>query len=88
MTRRSKSRSRERHSGRGPATTDPISRVTRVRPLTKLRTISETAEILQTSSRTVQRLIACGKLRAHRIGRLVRIEDADIAGLLDATGSE
>ena len=55
------------------------------RPLGKLRTIPETAEILQTSERTVQRLIASGRLQAHRLGRLVRIADADIAALLDAT---
>jgi excisionase family DNA binding protein len=55
------------------------------RPRGKLRTIAETAEILQTSERTVQRLIASKKLRAHYIGRLVRITDADIAALLDET---
>ena len=60
----------------------------RARPLGKLHTIPETAEFLQTSTRTVQRLIASGKLRAHRLGgRLVRITDADIAALLDATRS-
>jgi excisionase family DNA binding protein len=37
--------------------------------------------------RTVQRLIRRRKLRAHHIGPLVRIEDDDIAGLLDATES-
>ncbi len=51
----------------------------------KLHTIAETAEILQTSERTVQRLIASKKLPAHYIGRLVRIGDADIAALLDET---
>jgi len=55
------------------------------RPVGKLHTIPETAEILQTSERTVQRLIASGQLRAHRFRRLVRIADADIAALLDAT---
>ena len=43
------------------------------------------AEILQTSERTVRRLIASGQLRAHRLRRLVRIADVDIAALLDAT---
>jgi excisionase family DNA binding protein len=55
------------------------------RPVGKLHSIPETAEILQTSARTVQRLIASGQLRAHRFRRLVRIGDADIAALLDAT---
>jgi excisionase family DNA binding protein len=59
----------------------------RTRQLDTLRTIPETAEILRISERTVRRLIASGELRAHRgfRRRLVRIADADIAGLLDAT---
>ena len=59
----------------------------RARPLGKLRTIPETAEILQTSSRTVQRLISSGQLRAHYLGRLVRVADTDIEELLFATRS-
>lgn len=51
----------------------------------KMRTIPQTAEILETSERTVQRLIQRKKLRAHYFGRLVRIADADIAALIDAT---
>ncbi len=51
----------------------------------KLHTIAETAEILQMSERTVQRLIASKKLRAHYIGRLVRVANADIAALLEQT---
>jgi excisionase family DNA binding protein len=57
---------------------------TRGRPLTKLRTINETAEILNVSSRTVRRFIDCGALPIHRLGRLVRISDADIAAFLAA----
>jgi excisionase family DNA binding protein len=57
---------------------------TRSRPLTKLRTINETAEILNVSSRTVRRLIESGALPVHRLGRLVRISDADIAAFLAA----
>ena len=45
----------------------------------------QTAEMLETSERTVQRLIKQQKLRAYYLGRLVRIADADIAALLDAT---
>ena len=55
---------------------------TRGRPLTKLRTIKETGELLNVSPRTVRRLIDSGALGAHRFGRLVRIADADIAVLL------
>jgi excisionase family DNA binding protein len=82
MGRRSQSRApaRKRRSAPPPAPWRPSGR-----PLSKLRTISQTAEILQTSNRTVQRLIACGRLRAHRIGRLVRIKDDEIAALLHAT---
>jgi excisionase family DNA binding protein len=54
----------------------------RSRPLTKLRTIDETAELFNTSSRTVRRLIDSGALPVHRLGRLVRISDADIAVFL------
>ena len=52
------------------------------RPVTKLRTIDETAELLNVSPRTVRRLIGSGALPAHRFERLVRISDGDIAALL------
>jgi excisionase family DNA binding protein len=57
---------------------------TRIRPLTRLRTINETAEILNVSPRTVRRFIDCGALPVHRFGRAVRISDADIAAFLAA----
>jgi excisionase family DNA binding protein len=59
----------------------------RVRPVTKLRTIDETAELLAVSRRTVRRLIDSGALPVHRLGRSVRISDDDIAALLAATRS-
>jgi excisionase family DNA binding protein len=49
----------------------------RVRPVGKLRTIEETAELLSVLVRTVRRLIESGALPVHRIGRAVRISDAD-----------
>ncbi len=49
----------------------------------KLRTIDELADRWGVSPRTVQRLINSGRLRKHRIGRLVRISDADAAAYLD-----
>ena len=55
------------------------------RALTKLRTIDETAELFDVSTRTVRRLIDSGALPVHRLRRLVRISDADIAVLLAAT---
>jgi excisionase family DNA binding protein len=54
------------------------------RPLTRLRTIEETAELLNVSPRTVRRLIDSGALQVHRVRRLVRIADPDIAVLLAA----
>jgi excisionase family DNA binding protein len=59
----------------------------RGRPVTRLRTIDEAAELLNVSPRTVRRLIEAGALRAHRIGRLVRISDEDIAAFLAANRS-
>ena len=60
---------------------------TRSRPLTKLRTIDETAELFNTSTRTIRRLIDSGALPAHRLGRCVRISDPDIAVFLAANRS-
>jgi excisionase family DNA binding protein len=59
----------------------------RRRPLTRLRTIDETAEMLNMSPRTVRRLIDAGALPVHRIGRLVRISEPDLATFLAATHS-
>ena len=49
----------------------------------KLRTVDEFAELWGVSRRTLQRAIKSGALRIHRIGRLVRISDADAAAFLD-----
>lgn len=49
----------------------------RNRPPSNLHSIDELAERWGVSTRTVQRLIKSGVLRAHRIGRLLRISDAD-----------
>ena len=54
---------------------------------TKLRTMDETAELFNTSTRTVRRLIDSGALPAHRLGRCVRISDLDIAVFLAANRS-
>jgi len=59
----------------------------RGRPISKLRTIDETAEIFNTSTRTVRRLIDSGALPVHRLGRSVRISDGDIAAFLAANRS-
>jgi excisionase family DNA binding protein len=57
------------------------------RPITRLRTIDEAAELLNVSPRTVRRLIESGALPVHRLGRLVRIADPDLAAFLAASRS-
>jgi excisionase family DNA binding protein len=64
-----------------------IAGATRIRPVSRLRTIEETAELFNTSTRTVRRLIASGALPVHHLGRSVRISDADIAAFLAANRS-
>jgi excisionase family DNA binding protein len=53
------------------------------RPIGKLHTIDELAELWEVSPRTIQRLIKSGALRSRRIGRLVRISDDDAYAFLD-----
>ena len=55
---------------------------TRARPASKLLTIDEVAEVFNSSSRTVRRFIGSGALPVHRLGRLVRISEADLAAFL------
>jgi excisionase family DNA binding protein len=59
----------------------------RGRPVTRLHTIDEVAELLSVSPRTVRRLIESGALPVHRVGRLVRIADADLGAFMAATRS-
>jgi excisionase family DNA binding protein len=69
-------------------TPNPASRISmRARPVSKLHTMEEVAEILGLSKRSVQRLVATGALRVHRLGRAVRVSDSDIAVLLAETHS-
>jgi excisionase family DNA binding protein len=79
-----KAQSRGSNPRRSKASTGSNSRG---RPVTKLRTIDETAELFGTSSRSVRRLIASGALPAIRLGRCVRIADDDIAAFLAANRS-
>jgi excisionase family DNA binding protein len=55
------------------------------RPVTQLRTIDETAELLNISPRTVRRYLDSGELPAHRFGRSVRVSDDDLASFLAAS---
>jgi excisionase family DNA binding protein len=69
-------------------TSNPPPRSGTGRSVTKLHTIDEAAELFNTSSRTVRRLVASGALPVHRLGgRLIRISDADIAAFLAANRS-
>ncbi len=45
-------------------------------------TVSEAAERLNVSERTVRRLIAEGKIRIYRIRRSIRIREADLLDYL------
>jgi excisionase family DNA binding protein len=67
-----------------PNSSSPTSRTSTRGRLPKLLTINEAAEILNVSTRTVRRLAASGALPVHRLGRLVRIADVDIAAFLAA----
>ena len=82
---------KNRASKRTQRVTNPASCITmtgiRARPVGKLHTMEEVAEILGLSKRSVQRLVATGALRVHRLGRAVRVSDSDIAILLADTHS-
>jgi excisionase family DNA binding protein len=54
----------------------------RNQPAGNLHSIDELAERWGVSTRTMRRQIKSGALRAHRIGRLVRISDADAEDFL------
>lgn len=46
-------------------------------------TIPETAERLKVSPKTVRRWIAQGKLKVHRFGKQLRIEETDLAAFIE-----
>jgi excisionase family DNA binding protein len=51
-------------------------------PTRRFFTLAEAGEITRLSVRTLRRAIAAKALRAHHVGRLVRVEDADLYGWL------
>jgi len=59
-------------------TTPPTSTA----PVRRFLTLAEASEITRLSVRTLRRAIAANALRAHHVGRLVRLEDADLYGWL------
>lgn len=54
-------------------------------PAGRLRSLAEVADYLGVSVRTVRRLIARGELRAHRVGRSLRVQDAEVAAYVAAS---
>lgn len=54
-------------------------------PAGRLRTLGEVADYLGVSIRTVRRLIGRGELRAHRVGRSLRVQDAELAAYVAAS---
>ena len=65
----------------------PKHRATPPRPATAARlpcllAVSEVAELLQVSSKTVRRWIARQELRTHRLGRQLRMAEEDLAAFL------
>jgi excisionase family DNA binding protein len=48
----------------------------------RLLTIKDVAELLQMSTRTIHRLVACGDLAVIRIGRSVRVSEEALNTLL------
>jgi excisionase family DNA binding protein len=51
----------------------------------QLLDVPAVARRLDVSEKTVRRLIARGELRAHRIGRLLRISEEELRRLIDAS---
>ncbi|KAA0925967.1 excisionase family DNA-binding protein [Rhodococcus sp. ANT_H53B] len=49
---------------------------------TRLTTIKATAERLVVNELTIRRMIARGELTAYRIGRQLRLNEAEVDGLL------
>ena len=49
--------------------------------------LAQAAAIANLSTRTLRRAIAAGRLRAHRIGRLTRIELAELQRWIEADGA-
>ena len=52
-------------------------------PAPRLLTVATVADRLDISTKTVRRWIEAGALRIHRLGRAVRISEADLQQFLD-----
>ncbi|MDH6280980.1 helix-turn-helix domain-containing protein [Prescottella agglutinans] len=55
---------------------------------TRYSTLTEAAETLSVSTRTVRRYIAAGKLKAYRVGpRVIRVDLSELDRLMRPMGS-
>jgi len=52
------------------------------KPKSQFHTVREIADLLKVSERTVRRWISGGELAVHRLGRSVRVVDADLRAFL------
>jgi excisionase family DNA binding protein len=71
-----KRKPRERRSA-GATPEEKVERPV-VSPLGQVFTSAQVAQMLQISLATVQRAIRAGKLKAHRVGRVYRLNEADM----------
>jgi len=55
---------------------------TRPNPIPLFLAVGEIAERLRVSTKTVRRWIERGELRAHRLGRQLRVSDQDLSAFL------
>jgi excisionase family DNA binding protein len=53
------------------------------KPLTRFYTVSQVANLLAVSSRSVRRWIAARELLAHKFGRQVRISEIDLRAFVE-----
>lgn len=53
------------------------------KPVSRFFTVSQIAELLSVSTRSVRRWIAAGELLAHKFSRQVRVSEADLRTFLE-----
>jgi excisionase family DNA binding protein len=63
---------------------DSTARLGRGQPALRFFTIRDISESLDVSTRTVRRWVQTGVLRAHRIGGVLRVSEADLMTFLAA----
>lgn len=54
----------------------------------EILTLEQTAEYLQVTYRTIQKLVDSGDLKASKIGRIWRVRKQDIEDYLDSTSNK